>query len=170
MNTDKNNGIVGRVIMGFGSAGPESPDRERSYHPSSRATLKMTTRKARLTLRHAESRPFPCRSAPSVVRDLPLESAGDHLPASVAGTGTPKCAILHHGNENVLIVQHHNAVEVRANPLVDPGLDDLRHNSEEAMRSGRGYRFPGFLRLSRSFRLPTPGILGKPCAPRRNGV
>ncbi len=31
--------------------------------PFSRATSRMTTRKARLTLRHAEPRPFPCRSA-----------------------------------------------------------------------------------------------------------
>ncbi len=54
--------------MGAGSTGPESPNITRTPDSLSRLTPIMAPRRERLSRRHAESGPFPCRSEPSVVK------------------------------------------------------------------------------------------------------
>ena len=135
--------------MGVGSAVPVSPDGPRFSRPTS----KMTTRMARLSLRHAEPCPVPCRSAPSVVNAFPLEPAGDHVgdcddraardpdacpirkpePRDQNQTSEPKL------DENVITAKRQEPVRVAANSAVDPGLDNQGSTPDEP--KARAVRF-----------------------------
>ncbi len=120
--------------------------------------------------RHAEPGPVPCRSAPSVVEGLPLESCGDHIadcddravpepdtrPLRKPGprqrnlTSKPKL------DENMITAQNQEPDRVVANSVGSPGLDKRGPTPDEVGRgrvaSAEISRSRSLTRLSRATR------------------